>query len=280
MTVDELYGQANHRPWEGATGPLRVGPHTWFIGQTWIGVIVLETKEGLVIIDAGLSGQMWHIFESIRKLGYDPEHDIKLCLLSHCHMDHFSGIHILQNYSHPVVYMSEIEKEWPYREDLCNGIPAGLDYYMPFKPDRFFDYSRPLEFGGYSIECVLTPGHTPGTTSFFFEDTDEDTGRTYTIGMHGGLGLNTVTDQNFETAEEASAARAGFRQMLLDVRDRKVDISIANHPDNIHFFDRVTENKKDYRSFIDGTVWARQIDEKLAELDALERDSRFAKKGN
>lgn len=269
----DWYVKAAHRSWEDATGPLRVAPHCWFVGQTWVGVILIETKEGLIIIDSGINGQMWQIFEAIRKIGYDPEKDVKLCLLSHCHIDHFSGMQHLQHYCHPIVYMSEIEKEWPERAEFHD--TDGVDYYMPFKPDRFYDYHSLIELGGMNIQPVLTPGHTPGTTSFFFEDTDEKTGTTYMVGMHGGLGMNTMVDQEFQRAEDAFAARDAFRRQMLTLREKRVDISITNHPMNIHMFDRIGADKNDYAPFVDPSVWIRQLDEKLLELDELERKSIF-----
>ncbi len=269
----DWYTKASHRSWEDATGPVRVSPHSWFVGQTWVGVILIETGEGLMIIDSGICGQMWQIFEAIRKIGYDPERDVKLCLLSHCHIDHFSGMQHLQHYCHPIVYMSEIEKDWPTSAALHD--TEGADYYLPFQPDRYYDYKKPIELGRIKIQPVLTPGHTPGTTSFFFEDTDEETGKTYLVGLHGGLGLNTFGDDDFLCAEEAFAARDAFRAMLLDMRQKKVDISITNHPMNICFKEHMGEDKNDYRSFIDPTVWTKQFDDKLAELDILERQSRY-----
>jgi len=269
----DWYVKASHRPWEDATGPVRVSPHTWFVGQSWVGVLLIETKEGLVMIDSGICGQMWQIFEAIRKIGYDPEKDVKLCLLSHCHIDHFSGMQLLQHYCHPIVYMSELEKDWPNIPEYHD--TDGVDYYLPFTPDRFYDYGKPVEFGGMSIVPVLTPGHTPGTTSFFYEDTDEVTGKTYLVGLHGGLGMNTMVDKEFQNAEDAFAARDAFRQQMLSLREKQVDISITNHPINIHMFDRIGEDKTNYMPFVDNSVWVRQLDEKLAELDELEKNSIF-----
>ena len=272
-TLFEIYDKASHRPWEDATGPVRVSRHTWFVGQSWVGVLLIETQEGLIMIDAGICGQMWQIFEAIRKIGYDPERDVKLCLLSHCHIDHFSGMQLLQHYAHPIVYMSEIEKDWPNMAERHD--TAGADYYMPFTPDRYYDYTRPIEFGGLSIMPVLTPGHTPGTTSFFYEDTDEKTGKSYLVGLHGGLGMNTMIDTEFTCAQAAFEARDAFRKQMLTLREKHVDISITNHPDNIHMFDRIGPDKTDYTPFVDPSVWVRQIDEKLAELNELEKNSVF-----
>lgn len=53
------------------------------------------------------------------------------------------------------------------------------------------------------IPCVLTPGHTSGVLSFFFDMTWE--GKTYLAGLFGGAGLNALTlpyiNHNVEAAD-------------------------------------------------------------------------------
>ena len=87
--------------------------------------------------------------------------------------------------------------------------------------------------------------------------------------------MNTMIDTEFTCAQAAFEARDAFRKQMLTLREKHVDISITNHPDNIHMFDRIGPDKTDYTPFVDPSVWVRQIDEKLAELNELEKNSVF-----
>lgn len=274
--VMELYRRASHRPYETYQGPIRIAPHCWFVGDAWVGVILIETKEGIAMIDSGIAGQFWMIMEAVRKLGYDPEKDIKLCMLSHAHLDHCSNMATLQHYCHPVMYMSPYEKEWvEHPEIYFSRYDDTVDQYIPFEMDRFYDYKTPIRLGEFTFEVMHTPGHTPGTSSFFFDDTDEETGKTYRVGLHGGLGLNTMLDGCYENPEDAFRDRDAFRRQLNELLQLKVDISAVNHPLNIDMASMIPEDKNDYTNFVNREVWRKQMLDKLAELDELEQISKF-----
>lgn len=261
------------RPWETSIGPIHMAPHCWYVGDAYVGAVIVETKDGIVLLDTSLFGQMYMIFEAIRNLGYDPQKDIKLCLLTHAHLDHCSGMAILQHYSHPTMYMSPFEADWPAQPEVYYG--HRLNDYIPYNVDRLYDYDQPIEHGGFTFHVMHTPGHTEGTSSIFFEDTDEESGITYKVGMHGGLGLNTLVDSRFTCAEDAHTARNAFRERLLEWKEIPVDITIFNHPANIDLDLATVEDTRDFQKFVDRNLWRYQIDKKISELDELERNSVF-----
>jgi len=270
--VKGYYYRSSHRPWEASFGMVRVAPHCWYVGDEWLGVVLIESGDGIIMIDSGIRGQMWLIFESIRKLGYDPEKDIKLCLISHAHADHTSGIGILQNYAHPVVHMSEEEKHWADDPERYLTTPREVDIVPPYTADHYYDYKTPIVHGNFSIEVVFTPGHSPGTSSFFFDDVDED-GTIYRVGLHGGMGVNVLTDDRIKDKEEAISLRRAHRKNLEAIRSRKVDITITNHGMNICMKERLPEDKNDFKPFVDPTYWEKHVDKVLAELDEIERNT-------
>jgi metallo-beta-lactamase class B len=141
--------------------------------------------------------------------------------------------------------------------------------------DRFYDYNTPIILGEFVFHVMHTPGHTPGTSSFFFDDTDEMTGKTYKVGLHGGLGLNTMLDQYYSRAEDAFRERDAFRHQLEELLKIPVDISAVNHPLNIDMASLIPEDKNDYTNFVNPDVWKKQIMDKLSELDELEVMSVF-----
>ena len=272
------YEKASLHPWETATGLVRMAPHCWYVGQEWVGAVLIETMnhDGLIMIDSGIRGQMWQIFECMRKLGYNPEKDVKLCMLSHAHLDHCSGMPLLLNYCHPVMYMSPYEVDWltdPTKWDHYSPI----DEYVPFEPDRLYDYKTPIECGGFKFDVKYTPGHTPGTSSYFFDDVDED-GTVYRVGLHGDMGINTLTDTNYgdDEGDRARKERADFRRMMESLMPLPVDITISNHGPNIELVERMDPNNKtDFHRFVDPSYWRMHLERQLQGLDEVEAASKF-----
>ena len=270
MTYDQImerYRKSNHRPWEDSCGMVRLAPHTYYVGDSWVGVLLIETRDGIVMIDSGIKGQMWLIFESVRKLGYDPEKDIRLCLLSHAHADHCSGMALLKHYAHPMVYMSELEKDWPNDPARYASTPKDVDSVEPFQADRLYEYGTPIVHGGFSFLPVHTPGHTPGTTSFFYEDGG------YHVGFHGGMGINTLFDSCFTCREDARRARKIYRDSMEKLLDIPVDITVTNHAGNIRMVQRMGADKMDFTPFIDSNFWKQHLLSKLEKLTKMEEES-------
>lgn len=255
----------------------RLSPHSYYVGDHWVGVILITTDDGIVMLDSGITGHMDFIYACIQKLGYDPQKDIKLCLLSHCHSDHCSGMARLQREAAPIVYMSALECAWPGTPDCYAGLPADIDPVEPFRADRFYTYDAPICHGEFAFRAVHTPGHTPGTTSFFYTDTATD-GTVYRVGFHGGMGINTLQDRCFCDVKQAHRAREDYRQSMERLLKESVDITISNHGGNMALLERVGKDSMDYRPFIASGFWRTHIEKKLSVFTQMVHSSYFNNK--
>jgi metallo-beta-lactamase class B len=79
-----------------------------------------------------------------------------------------------------------------------------------------------LTLGDTTVTMYITPGHTPGTISSVFQV--KDNGRTHTVALWGGMGLNA--DRESLTAYVASAKR--FADIA---KQAGADIILSNHTD-------------------------------------------------
>ena len=58
----DLLKQCCERPWEVAVNPFKVAPHTWYVGNSWVGAYLIETSAGLILIDATCSPRFtWYL---------------------------------------------------------------------------------------------------------------------------------------------------------------------------------------------------------------------------
>ena len=93
-------------PWAYACEPFAVSDHAYYVGNTWVGSYLLDSGDGLILIDCGMPQTVYQIFESIRKLGFDPR-DIRLILVSHAHYDHAGGAEAIRQYTGAELYLGK-----------------------------------------------------------------------------------------------------------------------------------------------------------------------------
>ncbi len=256
----ECLQQGCERPWEVDADPFEVAPRTWYVGNNWVGAYLLETSAGLVLIDTTMQPQVYLLFEAIRKLGLDPA-DIRLILISHMHYDHIGGVRALQEATGAKVMMSREDRDFMQaRPDMIfdSGYPYG-----DFTPDAYFSDDAPVVLGDREIRTVLTPGHTPGTTSFFF-----DAGG-HLCGLHGGVGLNTLSDEFLAKAGLPLSSRDDYLAAMLKVRAIPVEITLGSHPAQVGMMEKVDRIRPGHNPFLDPAIWHGLIDGRLAQVRAL-----------
>ncbi len=267
----EMINTTCTRPWELAVAPVQVAPHVFYAGNSWVGVYWIDTGDGLILLDAGMPFQLYTIFEGMRCMGYDPR-QIKLALLSHAHYDHCGAMKAVLEYTGAVCYAPEEDMAQLLHPDarLMN---FGNDYQI-FEPDMAYMPGKSITLGNISVEPVHAGGHTPGTTCFFFNDR-ESSGRSHTVGIHGGLGLSMLGDDCFDSAAAAWAARADYRSAQRELAMRRVDIPLSFHPYNLNILERAAGG---WQELVDAEGWQRMLEERLAALDDIERTSIYREK--
>ena len=257
-------------PWKLAIDPFQVSPRTWYVaGQTWVGAYIIDTGEGLILLDTGIAESAYMLVDSIYKLGHKPT-DIKMILISHAHLDHFGGAAIMHALSGAPIYMSKEDDEFMQKDPEETELPHDIWHVQHIKVDRHYDDNVAITLGDISIRTLLTPGHTLGCTSFFWDEKNPVTGETYTVAMHGGVGANTMNDEYYKTSKMLTPAhRERFLNDAEKIKKIHVDIALPSHPNQIEILDKAGTYTHENQPYLDDTVWADFIDERVRQVKVL-----------
>jgi metallo-beta-lactamase class B len=176
---DAAFECSNCESWNRPQEPFRIYGNTWYVGTEGLSSILIETADGLILIDGALPQSAALIDANIRKLGFDPL-NISAILLSHAHFDHAGGIAALQRLSGAAVYSSEAGRAVLISGEVQPDDPQYLQYIddsgIPAVSNVVAIGDREMvTSGGVDVMAVYTPGHTPGGTSWTWESCALDT---------------------------------------------------------------------------------------------------------
>jgi len=169
--------------------PLKIVGPIHFVGTRDLGVYLIATRAGHILIDGAMPTSGPLVEASIRKLGFKPE-EIRILLITQGHIDHVGTLaHFKKLSGAQVALMS------PDDELVKSGGKAdflfGADERFRFEPvtaDRVLKDGDVVELGGVKLTARHTPGHTRGTTSWVA--TVEDSGHSYRVVFPGSTSVN------------------------------------------------------------------------------------------
>ena len=131
--------------------PFRMAGNLYFVGTHKASCHLLDTSEGLLLIDTGYEDNYETILDSVALLGFDIR-NVKYILHSHGHYDHTDATAKLVALTGAKTFLA--------KEDV--------KYIKGFTPDVYYTDGMTVRLGDTEILCLHTPGHTEGTYSFFF----------------------------------------------------------------------------------------------------------------
>lgn len=201
--------------------PTQVFDNLYYVGTGGVASWVLETSEGLIIIDAlnNNAEAEKYIVGGLKTLGLDPN-DLRYLVITHGHGDHYGGQELLVSRYQPKVVMSDIE--WTILERPILDFSSSRWGERPER-DISINDGDTITLGETTVRLHVTPGHTPGTMSLIFPVYDK--GERHMAALWGGTGLNYGPVER--RIQSYSDAAERFR---LEAKAANVDVFVSNHP--------------------------------------------------
>ncbi len=153
------------RKWNEPVEPFRIIGNIYYVGAADITSFLITTPKGHFLLDGGFRETAPQITTNIAKLGFKIS-DVKFLLNSQSHYDHAGGFDELKKLTGAKMIASEADKlglENGGKNDPQWGDQFG---YVPVKVDRVVKDGEQINLGGVRMKAVITPGHTPGCTTW------------------------------------------------------------------------------------------------------------------
>ena len=262
--------------------PFCIADGLYYVGDKKVCIHLVDTGAGLILIDSGYLGTAHLLVDSIWRAGFDPK-DIKIILHTHGHSDHFGASSEFKRMYGCRLIISKIDAELVRRTKLNSGL-----YPLATAPefDEEIADGDVIELGNVKIRCVLTPGHTDGVMSFFFDVTFD--GKGYTAGLFGGAGTNALSLPYMCKNGYTEDLPQKMLKSIDAMRCERVEVHLGNHPGNNKTLEKrgrmlaeggnpFIDGGESWRGFLDSLE--KKVREVIADNERLEAEMRGVVEG-
>ena len=255
--------------WSDPTTPRKVFGNTWFVGTCSIGVFLVTSPQGHVLIDAATAEAAPSITANIRTAGFRVE-DIKRILVTHEHHDHVGGIAALQRASGAPVYARQAAAE-----ALRAGISDRRDPQFAIA-ERFpavaevqvIEEAAAIELGPLRIDHLPATGHTAGGSGWAWTSCEGSDCRRIVFPDSA----SAISDKAYRYLDHPDHV-AAFRRTLATVATERCDILLTTHAQASDLLQRLDGHK----ALVDGAACKAYADRALAGLEQRLADERSGK---
>lgn len=211
--------------WTEPVESVRIADDLYYVGTAGLSAFLFTSDEGHVLLDAPMPDNVPLLLDNIRGLGFDPA-DIQVLLASHAHFDHVGGLADMLAATGADLVLSEADAAY-IGEGRNFGVGDLSDGYPPAHAARTIRHLETVRVGDIELTAHLTPGHTPGCTSW--GGTVRIGGEPYTFVSICSL---TVLPMYRIAGDDPSYAGQGrdFCESLAHLESLDPDIFLAAHP--------------------------------------------------
>jgi metallo-beta-lactamase class B len=238
----------------GAIAPYRVIGNIYYVGDAEISSFLIETSDGLVLIDTGYERMVPGIVASIRQLGFRVE-DVKIMLSSHSHIDHVQGHAAMQKLTGARILA--LGDDAAAIASGTDNSALGLGTWTPARVDRVLEDGEIVTLGDTHLQAHWTPGHTKGCTTW--TTTVQENGRTLRVVFIGGISINGGV--TLVGNERHPAIAEDYARTFRTLEELPADVYLGQHPNIFGMAGKIQRMQADssVNPFIDPDGYTRTI---------------------
>jgi metallo-beta-lactamase class B len=249
--------------WSRPTRPFHVVGPIYYVGTAGIASYLIQTRDGLILLDGGLEESVPLVESNITALGFRLR-DVKLMLATHAHYDHAAALAGLKRDTGAEFVSSSGDRRAYETGTTPSEVSYGLVAFPALKVDRVLAEGRPLRLGGVALTPIVTPGHTPGCTTWTMRVTE------------ASVPLDVVFACSLTVAGNRLVGNKGypgivtdFRRTFARLRRLNADVVLTAHPEQADVIVRSQRRDAGDRSaFSDPALLPRLVEQAAATFEA------------
>lgn len=227
--------------------PFKIVGNLYYVGTESLASFLVVTPAGHILINSCYEADVPTIKDSVEKLGFHFS-DIKILLGSHAHADHMEGDALVKQMTGAKLMVMQAD------------IPGLLKIMPEGKPqvvDRVLQDKAEVNWGGVSLIARLTPGHTPGCTTWTTKI--QENGKTYNVVIICSMGVNP--GYQLVNNKDNPLIAAQYEHTFKLMRSLPCDIPLGSHPAMFNMAEKYAKiGKSATNPFIDPAGYIREID--------------------
>ena len=151
--------------WEEAVEPFRIADRLYYVGSRELAAFLIDSGQGLILLDAGVPEFAPKLLANIRTLGFDPR-QVRILLNSQAHLDHAGGLAAVKAATGARMLASAADAALLERGGKADFAWGDALAYPPVKVDGLVQGGEKVRLGAVTMTAHLTPGHTKGCTTW------------------------------------------------------------------------------------------------------------------
>ena len=231
--------------WTRPHSAFQITPDIWYVGSEGLAAYLIKTRAGAILIDGTMTANVPTVERNIVAAGVKLR-DVKYILVSHAHFDHAEGVAALAKATGAQVLAG--------RGDVAamrTGIPPGETNYgvikFPAAPQtRGLADGQRITLGGTTLTAIVTPGHTPGCTSYRMTSGDKRVLFACSL---------TVAGNKLVGNRRYPGIVADFRRSFERIERERADILLPFHPEGADLIGRQERGE----SFVQPALLAKMV---------------------
>jgi metallo-beta-lactamase class B len=249
--------------WSTPVKPFRIAGNVYYVGTKGLAAYLIVSNRGAILLDGTTAANTSLIERNIEAVGV-PLHGVKRLISDHAHEDHVGALAQIKQDT-GAEFLASAGDRWALEHGRVRGDtnykPKG---FAPIKVDRVVRDGETLQLGDVTLTAHLTPGHTPGCTSW--STTVQDQGRQLNVLFLCSITVaGNILVGNHAYPTIAADYRATFRKL----ETMKADILLPSHPDMADVVEREARREAgEADAFIDPQALPSLVAESRAAFEA------------
>jgi len=211
--------------WSTPVKPFKIAGNVYYVGTKGLAAYLIVSNQGAILLDGTTAENAPLIESNIEAVGV-PLHTVKRLISDHAHHDHVGALAQIKQDT-GAEFLASAGDTWALEHGRVRGDTSYRPRaFAPIKVDRVVRDGETIELGDVTLIAHLTPGHTPGCTSW--STTVQDQGRQLNVLFLCSITVaGNILVGNHAYPEIVPDYRATFRTL----KTMKADIVLPSHPD-------------------------------------------------